>query len=100
MPAPMSFSGPASMWGSNGWYKWGGKKSCGISKAAVGDVCNYTLHPNGPAPDATSSTGFAGNKLLPNLGKCAGSGAAATGVDFGNAGAAASGGFGDDAFSL
>eukprot|EP00666_Eupelagonemidae_sp_cell4sb_P002622 gene2622-8077_t len=41
----MPFAGPASVYGTNGWYKWGGKATCGISKVSNSTACNFTLHP-------------------------------------------------------
>ena len=98
--ATMPFAGPASVYGTNGWYKWGGKSTCGISKASGSTACNFTLHPQGPGLDPMSNTGLAGGVGLPTPGKC-GHHAKGKGtlLNAGNAMAAAtaasSGGFGD-----
>lgn len=68
--ATMPFAGPVSVYGTNGWYKWGGKATCGISKVSNSTACNFTLHPQGPALDRTTSTGLAGGQELPTPGQC------------------------------
>eukprot|EP00756_Hemistasia_phaeocysticola_P006194 Hpha_TRINITY_DN13724_c0_g1::TRINITY_DN13724_c0_g1_i1::g.142240::m.142240 len=93
-PPAMPFAGPASVYGTNGWYKWGGKATCGISKVSNETACNFTLHPQGPALDSTTPTGLAGGVGLPTPGKCK-KHAKGKGIDMGNANAASQGGFSD-----
>merc|ERR1719447_2210914 len=70
--ATMPFAGPVSVYGTNGYYKWGGKSTCGISKVSNEQACNFSLYPRGPDLDLTTKTGLKDGVTLPNPAKCDG----------------------------